>query len=209
MDNTYIKTHDYTARIIMLGDCCVGKTSFTYKINNKNNLNFVYDPTIGVDYSSKMIHLKDDTTVKCQIWDTAGQIKFISIIRTYFKNISGIIVLFDLSKRKTFENLKIWFREIKENKNNYPISVMIIGNKLDIKNRQISIDEARRFAEENNAMYMEMSVKTGKNVDKVLKLLCEDIYKHKETNRGFKKIEGIKITQKKKVNDKLDCCCCF
>lgn len=209
MDNTFIKTHDYTARIVMLGDCCVGKTSFTYKINDKYKFNNVYDPTVGVDYTSKMIHLKDDTTVKCQIWDTAGQRKFMSIIRSYFKNITGIVVLFDLSKRQTFENLKLWFLEIKENQNNYPISVMLLGNKLDIKNRKISIDEARNFAEENNAMYMEMSVKTGKNVDNVLKIMCEDIYKHKETNRGFKKIEGIKITGRKKEKDNLECCCCF
>ena len=177
MDNTYIKTHDYAARIILLGDCCVGKTSFAHKLDNKRNYNFVYEPTIGVDYSSKMIQLKDDITIKCQIWDTAGQEKFISIIKSYFNNITGIIVVFDLSKRTTFKNLNMWFNEIEKNKNNYPVSIMLLGNKLDRQYREISTDEAKEFAESHNAMYMEMSVKTGKNIEKVLKVLCNDMLK--------------------------------
>ena len=209
MDHTYIKTHDYTARIILLGDCCVGKTSFTHKLNDKKDYNIVYEPTIGVDYSSKTIDLKDNTTIKCQIWDTAGQEKFISIIKAYFKNISGIIVMLDLSKRSTFKNLNIWFDEIKKNMETYPISILLLGNKLDKQYREISTNEAEEFARKNNAMYMEMSVKTGKNIDNVLNVLCEDMYKHKETNKGFKKIEGIKIKIKKEKEPDISCCCCF
>ena len=208
MDNTYIKTHDYTARIILLGDCCVGKTSLTYKLDDKKKYNFVYYPTIGVDYSSKTIELKDDITIKCQLWDTAGQEKFVSIIRSYFHNVAGIIVVFDLSKRSTFKNLNMWFNEIRNNENNYPVSILLLGNKLDRQYREISTEEARSFAEANGAMYLEMSVKTGKNVEKVLKLLCNDILKHKDENKGLKKIEGIKIKISKRTNDDFSCCCC-
>ena len=208
MDTSYIKTHDYTARIIMLGDCCVGKTSLTHKLDDKKNYKFVYEPTIGVDYSSKTIDLKDDITIKCQIWDTAGQEKFVSIIRSYFHNVSGIIVVFDLSKRSTFKNLKMWFSEINKNKSNHYVSIMILGNKLDRQYREISTNEARDFAEENGAIYMEMSVKTGKNVDKVLKVLCNDMLKHKDENKGLKKIEGIKINLKDDYNMERSCCCC-
>lgn len=209
MTNTYIKTHDYTARIIMLGDCCVGKTSFTKAINDPKHFNHVYDATIGVDYSSKLINLKDSTTIKCQIWDTAGQEKFISIIKCYFNNISGSIVMFDLSRRSTFNNLKLWFNEINKNTGKYPISIILVGNKTDNQYREISKKEAQEFAKQFNALYIEISVKKKKNIHKVLNMLCEDIYKNKDFNKGFKEIEGIKITKSEKDLTFIGCCCCF
>ena len=207
--NAYIKTYDYSIRIVMLGDCCVGKTSFTKKLDKRKDFCVVYEPTIGVDYSSQIIEMPDDITVKCQIWDTAGQEKFVSIIRSYFNGVAGIIVMFDLSRRSTFNHLDFWFDEIKRNKENYPISVMLIGNKLDNKYREISTEEAKHYAKSKQALYGEISVKTGENIHKVLKTLSEHIMNIKEENKGVKKIEGIKIRLKEKKNRNTDCCCCM
>ena len=208
MSNTYIKTHDYTARIIMLGDCCVGKTSFTYIMRDIHNFNHIYNPTIGVDYSSKTINLKDSTTLKCQIWDTAGQEKFVSIIKCYFKKVAGAIVMFDLSRRTTFNNLKFWFDEINKNTGDYPISIILVGNKSDNQYREISKKEAQEFAKKMNCLYVEISVKKNKNINKVLPMLCEDIYKNKNSNKGLNEIRGIKITNRSGDLEYTDCCCC-
>ena len=88
------------------------------------------DATIGVDYSTKILKMSDSSLVKLQMWDTAGQENFISLIRTYYKDVGGAVIIFDLCDRRTFNRVHFWYNELKKNASeDYPI--IIIGNKLD------------------------------------------------------------------------------
>ena len=178
--------YEYILRIVVIGDCSVGKTAFTNRLTegyfSKN-----YEGTIGVDYGSTIINIHNHIPIKCQLWDTAGQETFAPLITTYYKDVAGIIMVFDISKRRTFEHLDYWLREIKKNRNSIlPVPIVLIGNKTDIQNRVVSHDEAFDFAVQNGLLYQETSVKNNTNVDKALNLLCEEIYREKETNPGIK-----------------------
>ena len=121
--------YDYSCKIVLVGECSVGKTALTqrlvYDMYNKK-----MDATIGVDYSTKILKMTDSSLVKLQMWDTAGQENFISLIRTYYKDVGGAIIMFDLCDRRTFNRVHFWYNELKKNAlEDYPI--IIIGNKLD------------------------------------------------------------------------------
>jgi|TARA_B110000971_G_C20032322_1_gene512077 Ras-related protein Rab-1A len=195
---------DYNMRLVLIGDCTVGKTAFASKLTYgyyQNN----HDTTIGVDYSAKTIPINNKAMVKCQIWDTAGQEKFTPLIKTYYKNVAGVILIYDVTERNTFNRLHYWINEIQKNTPlDYPISKILIGNKIDL-NRNVSHEEASILAKKNGFMYREMSVKNDINVEESLVALAQDIYKNKEENKGIKK-SHIKYST---LNTEREPCCCI
>ena len=150
--------YDYSCKIVLVGECSVGKTALTqrlvYDMYNKK-----MDATIGVDYSTKIMKMSDSSLVKLQMWDTAGQENFISLIRTYYKDVGGAIIMFDLCDRRTYNRVHFWHNELKKNAlENYPI--LLVGNKLD-GNRVVTDYEAQQLAMDLDCLYAEMSVKNG------------------------------------------------
>ena len=104
--------YDYSCKIVLVGECSVGKKALTqrlvYDMYNKK-----MDATIGVDYSTKILKMSDSSLIKLQMWDTAGQENFISLIRTYYKDVGGAIIIFDLCDRRTFNSVHFWYNELK------------------------------------------------------------------------------------------------
>lgn len=203
--------YDYLIRIILIGDCAVGKTAFAKKLMD-DSFNTTYDATIGVDYSAKTLVLNNTDVIKCQIWDTAGQESFAPLIKTYYRDIGGIILMYDVNDRTTYTNLKFWLNEINKNKPEWSVSKLLIGNKIDGDNRSVSTKEGETFAEENGFSFVEISVKKEFDVSYVLKKLAEDVYEHKEDNKGIKKSDFKKLALVEKYDDgkfNRDCCCCF
>ena len=141
----------YIIKIVTLGDSMVGKTSIVYRyFENKFNESIL--STIGIDFKTKYIKVRD-ASVKVLIWDTAGQEKFRNIAKQYYQGANGVLLVFDVSDRKSFERIEYWLNEIKEN------------NKIDLINKRvISRDEAEKYAEKNNISYFEVSAKTGEGV---------------------------------------------
>ena len=150
----------YIIKIVTLGDSMVGKTSIVYRyFENKFNESIL--STIGIDFKTKYIKVRD-ASVKVLIWDTAGQEKFRNIAKQYYQGANGVLLVFDVSDRKSFERIEYWLNEIKENNKIDSMYAVIVANKIDlVGERVISRDEAEKYAEKNNISYFEVSAKTG------------------------------------------------
>ena len=172
---------DYTFKICVFGDYNTGKTSF---LNILQNYKYVrnYEPTIGVEYSSKFFTLDNGKKAKVTFWDCAGQERFHSVTENFFRKVTGGILFFDVSNRESYNNVLNWvkkFRKFNEEK----IPILLIGNKID-KKREISRHDACILATDFNLKYVEISVKDNINVQNALELLIDNIYKNKDSNNS-------------------------
>ena len=166
---------EYVYKILLLGDSSVGKTCFLLRYTDKTFKS--HKITIGLDYSLKSMRLKSGRNIKLQIWDTAGQDRFRAITKNYFKGSQGIILIYDVTNRQTFENLKNWISQIREEATQNEI-IYIVANKIDMEDgRIINKEEGEKFAEELGVPYIETSAKIGINVDKTFEDLAERIDK--------------------------------
>ena len=169
---------DYFLKLVIVGDSGVGKSNFLLKFI-EDRFSRVYQPTIGSDFRSKIITLPGTKqNVKLQFWDTAGQERYRSINRIYFQKAQGIILVYDITSRESFEGLGDWIKLIHDNIDYAPI--VLIGNKLDDagENRIVRFEEGRQFANVHDFLFFETSALSGKNVDKAVYALCERIIDH-------------------------------
>lgn len=156
----------FAFKIILIGPSAVGKTSL---INRYVKNQFVdYKPTLGVDFLLKEVTL-DDSHSKLSIWDIGGHEKFKTLHQSYYSGTNGALLIFDLTRRKTYEEMDQWYKEMVEILGR-KIPFMLIGNKRDlIKKRKggpIPDDEAGEYAESHGSIFIKTSAKTGKNVEK-------------------------------------------
>ena len=152
-------------KIIFCGDAGVGKTSIINSIMGQK-FSPEYEPSIGVDFFSKTVRYKG-RLIKLQIWDSAGQEKFRSLIPNYIRGSSLIFLIFDVSKKISFEHLTDWIKFI-TNIEKGGITI-VVGNKIDLKdNREVEQEEAEKFCKENKYEYFEVSAKDGTNINNML-----------------------------------------
>jgi small GTP-binding protein len=164
MNDTHI-----VAKVVLCGDYKVGKTSLR---RNFMGLSF-YDkhiPTLGVDISRKTLTPKDDVKLDLQIWDFGGQPGFESLRQRYLLGISGVVLVFDLTVYQSFQNLSNWMKEIRNDLNNFYAPIVLLGNKADLSDFQVTDDEILKFVasiEKDNVPidYYITSAKTGLNVE--------------------------------------------
>ena len=189
------KEVEFVFKILLLGDSEVGKSCFLMRYSD-NVFVENYITTIGLDYKLKNVKLDSGKTIKVQLWDTAGQDKYRTIAKNYFKGSHGILLLYDITKQSSFDNIREWVRDIKEEVNEKAI-LFLIGNKIDMEDqRKIPKEKGVELAEEFKIPFFEASAKSGENVDEVFKALynkiCE-IYGDLERERGTKLIKKRKI----------------
>ena len=162
-----------------------------------------HEITIGVEFESKTIEV-DGKLIKIQIWDTAGHEAFQSITRTYYKGAVGALLVYDITRKETFNHLVKWLSEVKENASK-EITIILIGNKNDLENeRQVTYEEGESFAKENNLLFLETSAKTSKNIAEAFNLSALKILNNIQKT-GEEEIfnNNIKInTDKKNINQK-------
>ena len=165
--------YNYLFKYIIIGNTSVGKSNILIKfIGDKFENEF--QPTIGVELGSKNIEI-NKKIYRIQIWDTAGQEQFRSITRSYYNNSVCCVLVYDITQRKSFNDLIKWLDEINSNCPKTVIKILI-GNKCDLINeRKISFNEAKKFAEENNLLFMETSAKTGQNIKELFYLTANEI----------------------------------
>ena len=186
---------DLVFKILLLGDSEVGKSCFLMRYS-ENVFIENYITTIGLDYKLKTVKLDTGKTIKVQLWDTAGQDKYRTIAKNYYKGSHGILLLYDITKQSSFDNIREWVRDIKEEVSEKAI-IFLIGNKIDMdEQRKITKEKGEELAEEYKIPFFEASAKSGENVDEVFKALynkiCE-IYGDLERERGTKLIKKRKI----------------
>jgi len=175
----HIKDADFAFKNIIIGDPAVGKTSMILQFTNKA-FRISYLPTIGAQISEKSIFLHD-TEFQMILWDLAGQSKFQKIRSNYYRGAQCVIMVFDLTKPESFENIKKWYSDVKNYFKNFnELEVILCGNKCDLKEDiQISQEEALSLAAELNIDYLETSAQDGKNIDKIFDTMINNmISKH-------------------------------
>ena len=165
-------------KLLLLGDSSVGKTSILLKyISNKFDESSI--STVGVDYMDKIIDY-NKFKIKLQIWDTSGEEKFRTITKNFYRNADGLLVVFDLTKKESYDHIKSWINEAKEN--NDKLKTILIGNKLDLKDeRMVTIDVAKQFAEKNNLKYIETSAKDGTNINESFQAIIDLLFDGKSS----------------------------
>ncbi|KAJ5070284.1 small rab-related gtpase [Anaeramoeba ignava] len=148
-----------TFKIIVIGDSNVGKSSLMERFTNNAFLeNFI--TTIGVDF-----------------WDTAGQERFRTVTRSFYRGANGVVIVYDITNRKSFENLQKWIEDVKLYSNNDP-QILVLGNKSDLTERKvISTEAAKNFSSQFGASFYETSAKDSTNVDKAFFSLASKIQK--------------------------------
>ena len=140
----------------------MGKSNILYKYTN-DKFNPNHEITIGCEFMAKNISIKN-RNIRIQIWDTAGQEAFRSITRTYYKSSTCAFIVYDISDKKTFDNVITWLNECKDMCYK-DILICLIGNKCDLEGkRAVSYDEGKNFADENNLLFFETSAKDGTNI---------------------------------------------
>ena len=180
-DDWYINDHNNNVlKFIIIGDSCVGKSNITLRFA-KNEYSSQADTTIGVEYVAKTVCVSNKM-YKIQIWDTAGQDTFRSITRTYYRNSIGCIIVYDVSNRESFNNVEQWHTDLIERNNCDNQTIVIVGNKQDIKNRIISYAEGKELADKLGCIFYEASAKTGHNVKKIFFKMVKDIDRKIENN---------------------------
>lgn len=151
-------------KIIFTGDPAVGKTSIINTIMGQK-FSSEYEPSIGVDFFSKTIRYKGKL-IKLQIWDSAGQEKFKSLIPNYIRGSSLVFLIYDVSNKETFDHLVPWIEFIN---NIEKCNIVIVGNKIDLtEKRQVTTEEGQKFCKENNYEFFEVSAKEDTNLNNML-----------------------------------------
>ena len=166
---------DFAFKTIIIGDPGVGKTSMILQFTNKA-FRRSYIPTIGANITEKTVFLHD-SSFQMVLWDLAGQSKFQKIRSLYYSGAQCVIIVFDLTKTESFENIKNWYADVKDNFSNFnEIEVTMVGNKCDLKEEiQISQEQGLKLATELNISYLETSARIGKNIDKVFDDLVNNL----------------------------------
>ena len=164
---------DRCIKILLLGDTSVGKTCFL-KRYTEDTFQDAYLSTIGFDYKFKVVPLKSGKEVKVQIWDTAGQERFRTIAKSYYRGAHGIILVFDVTNPKTFDNIKMWVNQIKEEASS-KVCVILVANKIDSEERVVSKEDAAALAKTYELKLYEASAKENINVTEAFQDLIENI----------------------------------
>mmetsp|Transcript_10923 Transcript_10923/g.11062 ORF Transcript_10923/g.11062 Transcript_10923/m.11062 type:complete len:181 (+) Transcript_10923:27-569(+) len=176
--------YDYLFKIVLIGDSGVGKSNLLSRFT-KNEFNLESKATIGVEFATKTIITDNEQKVKAQIWDTAGQERYRAITSTYYRGAVGALLVYDITKEKTFESLDRWMLEL-EQFAEPGISTMIVGNKTDMKKlREVKQQDASDYSEKNKVAFMETSALTASNVDEAFESLIKEIHKKAKNTKDF------------------------
>ena len=189
--------YDYLFKILIIGESEVGKKDFLLRFMDDS---FTADhlEDIGVDFKIKIINFQNKL-VKLQLWDTAGEERFRTITKTYYKGAHGIILMYDVTDQNSFKNIRNWIKQIEANADKSAKRVLV-GHKCDEPGRVVSEEEGKKLAEEYNMVLFESSAKTNTNVSEVFYYLVKEIFIEKGI---IKDEEGIKLSKRK--NKKNNC----
>ncbi len=188
-------------KILLLGDSSVGKSCLLLRYCDEK-FQDLHLATIGLDFRLKTIYLENKKKLKVQIWDTAGQDRFLAITKNYYRGANGILLVFDVTSNSSFEHIKNWIEQIKEEANER-IIIYLVGNKIDCSNiRVISNEEGKKLAGEFGLKYFETSAKNNENVESTFLELIKEV----DLKYGNSENENYGTTINTNKKGKKKCC---
>ncbi|KAJ3275436.1 hypothetical protein HK104_003895 [Borealophlyctis nickersoniae] len=174
--------YEYIYNVIMIGDSGVGKTNLMYSFTDAA-FDAESKSTIGVEFRWKIVAV-GGKRIRVHVWDTAGQERYRAITSSYYRGANGAMIVYDISKRNTFDNLNRWLKDMRD-QTETGIPIMLVGNKSDLtESRAVATEEAKEFAEQNELFFLETSALNSSNVQLAFRNIVEEIY-----NRNSRKME--------------------
>jgi len=212
MPNNAARTYDYLLKLLLIGDSGVGKTCLLFRFA-EDKFNNAFISTIGIDFKIRTVTV-DNKRLKLQIWDTAGQERFRTITTAYYRGAAGIMLVYDITSERSFENIKNWMRNIAEYATE-DVEKMIVANKCDCEEKRvISKEKGSTLAMEYNVPFFETSAKSGLNVENSFLSIAKSIkdYMEKKHEEELRSQSTRKAGNKIKINSLdyepsgLSCC---
>ncbi|KRZ72849.1 Ras-related protein Rab-10, partial [Trichinella papuae] len=198
------KQYDLLFKLLLIGDSGVGKTCILYRFSD-DAFNTTFISTIGIDFKIKTIELKGKK-IKLQIWDTAGQERFHTITMSYYRGAMGIMLVYDITNQKSFENITKWLRNIEEHASE-DVEKMLLGNKCDIEEkRMVSKERGEEIAGKHGIRFLETSAKAKINIDKAFYDLAEAILNKEPSKEVIDYQQRINVSRMSHVSDGSRCC---
>jgi len=161
-------------KLVLLGESAVGKSSLVLRFV-KDQFDDYRESTIGAAFLTQTVNLEDGTTVKFEIWDTAGQERYKSLAPMYYRNANCAVVVYDITQSTSLEKARNWIREL-QRQADPSIVIALCGNKSDLAaRRQVTQEEAQKYAEEEGLMWAETSAKTGDGVTDIFTRIAKKL----------------------------------
>ncbi|XP_018349185.1 PREDICTED: ras-related protein Rab-37-like isoform X2 [Trachymyrmex septentrionalis] len=194
---------DLLFKVMLLGDSGVGKTCLLTRFRDGRFLSGNYITTVGIDFRNKVVTV-DDTPIKLQIWDTAGQERFRSVTHAYYRDAHALLLLYDVTNKTSYDNIRAWLSEIREHANE-DVVIMLLGNKSDCgTERAVKREDGERLAQEYKVPFMETSAKTGLNVELAFLAVARELKARKSDNP-----DGMKFNVQDYVRQQSQRSSCF
>lgn len=166
--------YDYLFKIVLIGDSGVGKSNILSRFT-RNEFCLESKSTIGVEFATRTVQI-EGKTIKAQIWDTAGQERYRAITSAYYRGAVGALLVYDITKKQTFDNVQRWLRELRNHADSN-IVIMLAGNKLDLTHlRAVQLEEAHSMAEKEGLSFLETSALDATNVENAFQTILSEIY---------------------------------
>ena len=187
---------DYIFKVLIIGDSSVGKSNLLLRFSD-NIFHDTFLPTIGVDFKIRNVII-NNKNIKLNIWDTAGQERFKTITSAYYKGSHGVILVYDITDRESFNNIANWINETKKHAGSAIVRVLV-GNKCDLtEDRKVTHKEGAEFAQRENMLFFETSAKAKINVEETFMGLTKQMYELLPESEKRTENEGKKVTATRK-----------
>ena len=201
MTDLISQDYDYLFKVLLLGDTDVGKSSLILRYTEET-FNSKLVNSIGVDFKMKKKEI-DGKIIKVQIWDTAGHERFRSITYSYYRGANAIIIVFDITDKKSFLSITEWLKQIEKHaKEN--VFKFLVGNKSDLaEERKVTFEEAKEYADKHDLPYIETSAKEGININELFESSIKSFLSNNKYIGGDK---NIKLNNQSTTSEKNECC---
>ncbi|CAD8156078.1 unnamed protein product [Paramecium pentaurelia] len=182
-------SYHYLFKFIIIGDTAVGKSCILYQFLEQK-FRVKHEMTVGVEFGAKILNL-ENKQIKLQIWDTAGQETFKSITRQYYRSAAGAILVYDITRRESFENVREWIKECRTH-GTLEMVIVLVGNKLDLE-KQYNIHNINGLAYENNLLFIETSAKDNLNIIETFSQAAQQVLKVVQKSQQKNELPGVRV----------------
>eukprot|EP00826_Nyctotherus_ovalis_P046423 TRINITY_DN5244_c0_g1_i1.p1 TRINITY_DN5244_c0_g1~~TRINITY_DN5244_c0_g1_i1.p1 ORF type:complete len:207 (-),score=61.08 TRINITY_DN5244_c0_g1_i1:159-779(-) len=197
--------YDFLFKLVLIGDASVGKSCILVRFAD-DTFTENYITTIGVDFRFRTLRI-DKKSVKLQIWDTAGQERYKTITSAYYRGADGIIVVFDLTDKESFDHVEEWLKEVEKHSQPGETVRMLIGNKSDLKAEvKVTPEDIQNFTKRTGIPVVETSAKSGAKIEEAFATITRKLMVLR-AERAKSEHAGVRISEAAETGSGRGCCC--